>query len=559
MENPFYDYSCGSSSVENVLMSVNELFPFQEVYDKPLQKDDDFLNINYFEIDLERMLLTLKHPATLYFTGSFYVECLCGAVDVHGYTLKPNCGPYLVVSGFGQSAMCFSSIADREIGIDEVELELTERKILKPLQDQFSQIFSATCVLILSKTDDRDVPIRNVFKLEKFQCFEIPRSTSFSYFEKLENWLGCMFDFNSGCRIPQKMKFDESLRNLAGDCFHWEDPRVIICGGKGVGKSTSLQYLVNRMFEKWSGVVVIDFDIGQPEFSIPGCISVTLVQKPILCPYFNNMCEPLRSIVVGHINLDMCLTKYFAAVEELHRYCSLNEDILRFPWIINTMGYIKGFGLPVIAKINFLFNPTHILQINSSTEPSLNVLPLTPKNVHEMLEFSILHNSFPLFDNDFRIADNYSLISLPAQKLKNAVFIPPRVSREIRVISYMILNGLSSESLIISMTLEHKSQKEIRYYNRNKVVAICTPYCKRSFMQCVGYGIILERAGDKITFQTPLKEDIFLNETDLDIFVLELGLRNSSWDGISLSYPDDKEYEKVVLLRNNLGNFDFLF
>lgn len=49
-----------------------------------------------------------------------------------------------------------------------------------------------------------------------------------------------------------------------------------------------------------------------------------------------------RSIVVGHVNLDMCLSKYFDAVEELHRYCSLNEDILNFPWFINTMGYIKG-------------------------------------------------------------------------------------------------------------------------------------------------------------------------------------------------------------------------
>lgn len=68
----------------------------------------------------------------------------------------------------------------------------------------------------------------------------------------------------------------------------------MVCGGKGVGKSTSLQYLVNRMFDKWPAVVVIDFDIGQPEFSIPGCMSVNLIQKPILGPYFNNLNEPLR-------------------------------------------------------------------------------------------------------------------------------------------------------------------------------------------------------------------------------------------------------------------------
>lgn len=73
-------------------------------------------------------------------------------------------------------------------------------------------------------------------------------------------------------------------------------------------------------------------------------------------------------------------------------------------------------------------------------------------------------------------------------------------------------------------------------------------------------GIILKREGDKVTFQTPLKKDIFLIEADLDIFVLELGLRNSSWDGINLTYPDDdKEYENIIILGNNFGNSDFLF
>ncbi|CAH1393778.1 unnamed protein product [Nezara viridula] len=562
MANPLFESFSGSDFVENVVMSVDELFPFKEDLNQELHEDVDFLNISYMEVDLQRILLILKHPANLYFTGSLYVECLSGAVGVHGFTVRPGCDPYFVVSGYGQSAKCFSSIGDRKISVSlsELEIELSKRNIFKLFEDQLEQMCAASCVLILSKSGDNDLPILDMFKLPKFQCFEISRNSSFSYFDKLEDWLGCIFDFSSGSRIPQKMKYDQSIRNLANDCFRWEDPRVMICGGKGVGKSTSLQYLINRMFEKWSAVVVIDFDIGQPEFSIPGCISVNLIQKPILGPYFNNFYEPLRSIVIGHVNLDVCLTKYFAAVEELHKYCSLNQDILNFPWFINTMGYIKGFGLPLIAKTNFLFNPTHVLQINSSTEPNLNILPLTPENIHEMLECSVLHNSFSLFDCDFRIADNYSLISVTAQKLKNPVFVPPRVSREIRVISYMISNGLSSESVIISMKLGHKSQKEIKHYNRNKVIAICIPYYKRSFMQCVGYGIILEREDDIVTFQTPVKEDIFLNETDLDIFVLELGLRNSSWDGINLKYPNhDKEHEDIINLGNNFSNFDFLF
>lgn len=222
MDNPIFEPICESDIVENVVMSVDDLFPYHEDNNKTLQKDVDFLNISYFKVDFERILLILKHPANLYFAGSFYVECLSGTVDVHGFTLRPEYEPCLVVSGFGHSAMCFSSKADQPTGVnlDELEVELSKRKILKLFKEQLSQMSSASCVLILSKV--HDLPIRDVFKLSKFQCFEIPRNNSFSYFDKLEEWLGCLFDFSSGSHIPQKMKYDQSLRKLADGCLSWE-------------------------------------------------------------------------------------------------------------------------------------------------------------------------------------------------------------------------------------------------------------------------------------------------------------------------------------------------
>jgi len=48
-------------------------------------------------------------------------------------------------------------------------------------------------------------------------------------------------------------------------------PRVLVAGGKGVGKSTLVRFLVNRLLDELKGpVVVLDLDPGQAEFTVPG-------------------------------------------------------------------------------------------------------------------------------------------------------------------------------------------------------------------------------------------------------------------------------------------------
>ena len=48
-------------------------------------------------------------------------------------------------------------------------------------------------------------------------------------------------------------------------------PRLMVAGGKGVGKSTFLRFLVNRVLaEVGAPVLVVDLDPGQAEFTVPG-------------------------------------------------------------------------------------------------------------------------------------------------------------------------------------------------------------------------------------------------------------------------------------------------
>jgi mRNA cleavage and polyadenylation factor CLP1 P-loop len=53
-------------------------------------------------------------------------------------------------------------------------------------------------------------------------------------------------------------------------------PRVLFCGAKGSGKSSCLRYTLNRLLSRHKQVAVLDCDVGQPEYSIPGMVSLSL-------------------------------------------------------------------------------------------------------------------------------------------------------------------------------------------------------------------------------------------------------------------------------------------
>lgn len=69
----------------------------------------------------------------------------------------------------------------------------------------------------------------------------------------------------------------------------------MLCGGKGVGKSTLLRFITNRLLSNGNDtVVVMDFDPGQAELTIPGCVSLAVVKKPMLGPNFTHLENPLK-------------------------------------------------------------------------------------------------------------------------------------------------------------------------------------------------------------------------------------------------------------------------
>jgi len=110
-------------------------------------------------------------------------------------------------------------------------------------------------------------------------------------------------------------------------------PRSIVCGAKGVGKSTLLRHMVNSYLsapEHVSVVAVIDCDVGQPEFGVPGMMSLHIVNAPVCSPPHLHMREfPAElSFFLGEISTKHCPERFSAALRQLlDRYYTLRKEV----------------------------------------------------------------------------------------------------------------------------------------------------------------------------------------------------------------------------------------
>lgn len=56
-------------------------------------------------------------------------------------------------------------------------------------------------------------------------------------------------------------------------------PITLICGAKNCGKTIFSRYLLNVLLHRYSRVAYLDTDVGQPEFTAPAFLSLTIVHQ----------------------------------------------------------------------------------------------------------------------------------------------------------------------------------------------------------------------------------------------------------------------------------------
>jgi polynucleotide 5'-hydroxyl-kinase GRC3/NOL9 len=195
--------------------------------------------------------------------------------------------------------------------------------------------------------------------------------------------------------IPESWK--SAMDCVVQDVSSKEDKkqaRVVVCGAKHVGKSTCIRYAVHRLLShSVKTVALLDCDMGQPEMSPPGMLTLTLVDTPLLSPPHHHMVIGETSLVAkqhedayfyGHTTSKadpslflQCISKllqsYVLLVEE--RY---GGDESQLPLLVNTDGWVKGMGFEVLTATLDTICPNHVIQLMGQQVRS-KMFDLTPE------------------------------------------------------------------------------------------------------------------------------------------------------------------------------------
>lgn len=156
--------------------------------------------------------------------------------------------------------------------------------------------------------------------------------------------------------------------------------RIVVCGAKGVGKSTYCRYLVNRLLSQHGMVAFLDTDLGQSELTPPGMVSLHALVSPLLGPGFTHMRTPLRAFFCGGTNPGNDPLYYMQAVKSLLRLYERKwgqGSANHVPLVINTDGWIKSMGHDLLCGVIEGANPDHVVQLLATTKNKQFDVPTT--------------------------------------------------------------------------------------------------------------------------------------------------------------------------------------
>ncbi|BGP43096.1 Polynucleotide 5'-hydroxyl-kinase grc3 [Rhodotorula kratochvilovae] len=164
---------------------------------------------------------------------------------------------------------------------------------------------------------------------------------------------------------------------------------ALVEGPKRAGKSTFAKMLVNALLDRYDAVAYLDTDLGQPEFTPSGLVSLSLLRRPVLGPAFTHLSLPLASRFLGSTSPASDPNAYLAASQALLETYALEVEYPldapsslsgklaeRVPLVINTQGWVKGLGADLLEKLKALSRPTHVFSFATDDAPPPGPPPL---------------------------------------------------------------------------------------------------------------------------------------------------------------------------------------
>uniref|UniRef100_A0A182VDC7 Polynucleotide 5'-hydroxyl-kinase NOL9 n=1 Tax=Anopheles merus TaxID=30066 RepID=A0A182VDC7_ANOME len=351
----------------------------------------------YDAVDLRMSLVVLKAP--LYIHGHLSVQALFGKVDIFGYQLDMAEKRTVFASG-GYNALNLTplpspdtySTATFERILNKLSRHFVEAD-MQQLVREFNPVDSALVLLRADSFDANDTVPMVCRLLPEFDLFPtaLTLNQTSSPFRTTETLLEvAMF-------VPSQPTARSDVPQFQPNPV-WDtvpvsaNSRLMVVGGKSSGKSTLCQYLINRYIKQFGRVLLLDLDIGQPLLFVPETLSVSVLEEPILgVGCFANV-QPRQCKLFGSLNVVSSPLVYVQNVRSLVQYCNEDPALQEIPWIINTMGYVVGFGEELTMAIVRLLQPTDLIQLSFPKNVKKSSTPfLKPENYANQLTAELVN------------------------------------------------------------------------------------------------------------------------------------------------------------------------
>ncbi|CAG9772887.1 unnamed protein product [Ceutorhynchus assimilis] len=315
-------------------------------------------------------LIIIPEPNQLiHFHGLFNLKVLYGKVEILGATLTQNSPEKKIYSPRGTSLLYIKNTHTQYCS-DTIKISSLIATDLLNIEDKNLAFDHHSAILLCQELKE---PYIDFIETHMPQIM-FPEAT-----------LGPRVDFQLSGNWNKTLEYSNLWENVF-------DSKTVICGGKGVGKSTYLRYLVNLLLGKFPEVRVVDLDSGQ--------------------------------LILSHINIGHDIQQYSKSVRHL---TEILDEMPLMPTLINFPGYTQGFGLDLSANSLKMLQPQIVIEIKSKN-PS--------KNYKTDLTADFINSYDDILGHE-DIQVNYKHFTFDSLCEKNEAWaIEARPSREICVLSY---------------------------------------------------------------------------------------------------------------------------
>ena len=320
----------------------------------------------------------LKRKETLSLEGVVKITVLQGCLWIEGYLLTATKGS-VVVSGnqsVGWPLTCKPVFRDGEYNGPEHP----ERCLIfldNVQKDKCSGIAYTTAEK--SEEDAEQKNLKTSFTSKKTK--KTKKTFEHKVLEREENALNLQQDWQQ-CLAGISEELLESLGS-AGSSL--SELTTLVCGPKNAGKSSFCRTLVNTLLNSSPVVAYLEADCGQPEFNLPGSVSLTFVDTAVAGPPFMHPRKAAQACFIGdttpksdpvlYLNSVLYLVEWYRtrgtqALKDHLDARNISVDHL-VPLVINTPGWVKGLGFEILDRIVQQVRPNHVVELCTNTAKDL--------------------------------------------------------------------------------------------------------------------------------------------------------------------------------------------